>query len=185
MLLPLQPYPMHILAQRLLLRHQASLKDQHSLRQKSLWVQLLLKHFVTVTFTRQQHYSAHLELACISTLKWPPEAWLPQVIVNSAGAKKTTAVRSQQHHFRTPKHPAWAKKKRETQFLIHPVRLVLGAFQNNNPFHLWQLLPLPWHSLQGGARTAVLTAPAISTSPTWLAATACYHEQTPARGNTG
>lgn len=60
-MLPLQPHPVHVLAPCLLLRHQASLIDQHSLEQESLWVQLLLKCFGAVTFTWQQPYRAHLD----------------------------------------------------------------------------------------------------------------------------
>lgn len=63
-MLPLQPHPVQTLALCLLLRHQASLLEQQSLKQESLWAWLLLQCHLQLAAALQSTPGSTLRRAC-------------------------------------------------------------------------------------------------------------------------
>lgn len=135
--MPLQPYFYAYFSS--VLAFKSHLKSHLKI---SLWVQSLLKLFITITFTSQLYWSAHLHLAWITTSACSPKTWLPQVIIYSAEVNPShrTIIAS----FKTPYitlHGQRRRKRKEKRQVkswstqsIHPV---VGVFLNNHPLHLW------------------------------------------------
>lgn len=125
-MLPSPPYLMHILAGCSLLRHQASLKDEP---QSPATAKATLQHTPGP--------------AAVSTSVWPPEARLPQAIVNSAGRNKTTAIISPFKNSHTTLHEQGEKGRRQVLILpVHSIHLALSVSEQQL-FYPWAEGPAP------------------------------------------